>query len=118
MRVERVDFVTVPARDPARTRAWYREVLGLPADPNNPDELTAGQVTLAFWNPEADGLEFSPNLGGVAVRVADVEAACAEVESRGATVSGRQDTGVCHMGFLQDPDGNWVILHRRYAPYE
>ena len=26
------------------------------------------------------------------------------------------DTGVCHMGFFKDPDGNTVILHRRYAP--
>jgi hypothetical protein len=26
------------------------------------------------------------------------------------------DTGVCHMGFFRDPDGNVLILHRRYAP--
>jgi hypothetical protein len=25
------------------------------------------------------------------------------------------DTGVCHMGFFRDPDGNVLILHRRYA---
>jgi hypothetical protein len=43
--VERVDFVTIPTRDPNRARAFY------------------------------------------------------------------------HMAFFQDPDGNWVILHRRYAPY-
>ena len=24
--------------------------------------------------------------------------------------------GVCHMGFVKDPDGNVLILHRRYAP--
>ena len=24
--------------------------------------------------------------------------------------------GVCHMGFFKDPDGNVLILHRRYAP--
>jgi hypothetical protein len=23
---------------------------------------------------------------------------------------------VCHMGFVKDPDGNVLILHRRYAP--
>ena len=26
------------------------------------------------------------------------------------------DTGVCHMAFFHDPDGNVLILHRRYAP--
>jgi hypothetical protein len=33
-------------------------------------------------------------------------------------VEGVQDSGVCHMGFVKDPDGNVVILHRRYAPRE
>jgi catechol 2,3-dioxygenase-like lactoylglutathione lyase family enzyme len=116
--VERVDFVTIPTRDPDRARAFYHETLGLPLDPNNPREVRTGQVTLAFWNPEKDGLEFTPNLGGIAFRVADVDAACAELEGRGVEVPGRDDTGVCHMAFFQDPDGDWVILHRRYAPYE
>jgi catechol 2,3-dioxygenase-like lactoylglutathione lyase family enzyme len=117
MRVERVDFVTIPTRDPDRSRAWYRDVLGLPVDASNADELAAGQVTLTCWNPEEDGLEFSPNLGGIALRVEDVRAACAELERRGVAVAGIQDSGVCQMGFVRDPDGNWVILHRRYAAY-
>jgi hypothetical protein len=28
------------------------------------------------------------------------------------------DTGVCHMAIFADPDGNQLMLHRRYAPYE
>jgi hypothetical protein len=27
------------------------------------------------------------------------------------------DSGVCHMAFFSDPDGNKLILHHRYAPY-
>jgi hypothetical protein len=27
------------------------------------------------------------------------------------------DTGVCHMAFFSDPDGNDLMLHHRYAPY-
>ena len=34
----------------------------------------------------------------------------------GGEVVGIEDTGVCHMGYVKDPDGNVVILHRRYAP--
>jgi catechol 2,3-dioxygenase-like lactoylglutathione lyase family enzyme len=117
MQVERVDFVAVPTRDPERSRTWYREVLGLPADPNNEAEVAAGQVTLAFWNPESDGIEFSPNLGGIGLRVADVAAARTELEARGVEFEGTMDTGVCHMAFCRDPDGNYVILHRRYKPY-
>ena len=112
MRVEQVDFVSVPTRDIARAVAWYRDVLGL--EPGAPGEVEAPNVTLSFWNPERDGEDFVANVAGIALRVADVEAACAELESAGADVLGIEDTGVCHMGFCKDPDGNTIILHRRY----
>jgi hypothetical protein len=28
------------------------------------------------------------------------------------------DTGVCYMAFFEDPDGNALMLHHRYAPRE
>jgi catechol 2,3-dioxygenase-like lactoylglutathione lyase family enzyme len=116
--VERVDFINIPTRDADRARVWYRDVLGLQEDPNNPDELTAGQVTLTFWEPEKEGIEFSPDIGGFAVRVDDIEAAKAELKAKGVKVMGQGDTGVCHMVVCVDPDENAVILHRRYKPYE
>ena len=118
MRVERIDFVTIATPDPARSRAWYRDVLGLAEDPNNPAELTAGQVTLAFWEPEAEGIEFKPDIAGFALRVDDIEAAKAELEEKGIQIVGQGDTGVCHMVVVVDPDENAVILHHRYKPYE
>ncbi|MGB2874518.1 MAG: VOC family protein [Gaiellaceae bacterium] len=118
MNVERVDFINIPTRDAARARAWYRDVLGLPADPNEPGELTAGQVTITFWQPEEEGFEFKPDIGGFALRVADVEEAKAELEAKGVEFVGSGDTGVCRMAVCLDPDGNAVILHRRYKPYE
>jgi catechol 2,3-dioxygenase-like lactoylglutathione lyase family enzyme len=118
MQIEHVDFVTIPTRAAERARAFYHEILGLPLDPNNPRELTAGQVTLAFWDPESDGVDFSPNVGGIALRVLDVAAARAELEAKGVEFAGTHDSGVCEMAFCKDPDGNDVILHRRYKPYE
>ena len=39
------------------------------------------------------------------------------LEERGVAFMGDiVDTGVCHMAFLQDPDGNMLMLHHRYAP--
>ena len=118
MEVEQVDFISIPTRDMARSIAFYRDVLGLPESEHTPAEVETPNVTLAFWNPESEGLEFTPNQGGIALRVADVGAARAELEAKGVEFAGIQDSGVCHMGFFQDPDGNWVILHRRYKPYE
>ena len=114
--VQQVDFISVPTRDAAGARRFYTDVLGLPPSARTPGELEAANVTLAFWEPEAEGLEFTPNTAGVALRVADVHAARADLESKGVEFIGETvDTGVCDMGFFKDPDGNVLILHRRYA---
>ena len=39
-----------------------------------------------------------------------------EFVAAGGELMGIEDTGVCHMGFVKDPDGNVLILHRRCAP--
>jgi catechol 2,3-dioxygenase-like lactoylglutathione lyase family enzyme len=116
MQVDQVDFVSLPTRDVARAVSWYRDVLGLRASEFTPGEVETPNVTLSFWNPEEQGEPFVANENGLALRVADVEAAVEEARAAGANVTGIEDTGVCHMGFCKDPDGNVVILHRRYAP--
>jgi predicted enzyme related to lactoylglutathione lyase len=116
MRVERVDFVSIPVRDLARARRFYGELLGLPHGGPAEDEFEAGNVTFALWAPEADGEVFAANEAGVALRVSDVAAARSELEARGVEFIGETiDTGVCHMAFLRDSEGNVLILHRRYA---
>ena len=117
MRVEQVDFITVPTRDVDRAKAFYTGVLGLPASEKSDGEVETPNVTLSFWNPEEDGEEFLSNPAGFALRVEDVESAVDEVREAGGEIMGTVDTGVCHMGFVKDPDGNTVILHRRYAPH-
>ena len=116
MNVEQVDFVSVPTRDVSRALAFYRDVLGLPESEYAVGEVETPNVTLGFWSPEDDGEEFVPNTAGVGLRVPDVQEAVEEVRAAGAEVIGIEDSGVCHMGFVKDPDGNVLILHRRYAP--
>jgi catechol 2,3-dioxygenase-like lactoylglutathione lyase family enzyme len=116
--VERVDFVSIPTRDPERARRFYGEVLGLRPCAHDPDEFETANVTLGLWEPEAEGVPFAPNPAGIALRVADVAAGRERLEAAGVEFLGETvDTGVCHMAFFRDPDGNVLILHRRYAPF-
>ena len=116
MHVEQVDFVSVPTRDVARAVRFYRDVLGLPESEYSVGEVETPNVTLGFWNPEEDGERFVAIESGIGLRVADVQAAVEEMRAAGAEVVGIEDSGVCHMGFVKDLDGNVLILHRRYAP--
>ena len=121
MDVERVDFVSFLTEDIPRAKRFYAEVLGLEVETEaeNDMEFRAGQVTLDIFNPASIGQRFAPSPAGLALRVPDVAAARAGLEAKGVQFDGETvDTGVCHMGFVKDPDGNVLILHRRYAPKE
>jgi len=120
-----VDFVCVPTTDLAAAREFYTEVLGLtpssvwqrPGQDPLGAELETGGVTLALLDCAALGIEFSPNKVPIALQVEDVEAARAELESRGvAFTADTIDSGVCHQALFEDPDGNALDLHHRYAP--
>jgi catechol 2,3-dioxygenase-like lactoylglutathione lyase family enzyme len=104
-----------------RAKRFYGEILGLPPNPRAKDEFPEfelSNVTLLLVDPDTIGTEFSPNRSGFALRVPDVAAARENLEAKGVEFFGDViDTGVCHMAFLADPDGNSIILHNRYAPY-
>ncbi len=122
MIVERTDFVSVPVRDLEQSTRFYEETLGLPKAPGDgrwPEFLT-GNVSLYLIDPTNMGQEFTtPHSAHIALRVPDVAAARAELEAKGVEFAGEIfDTGVCHMAFFHDPDGNALMLHRRYAPHE
>jgi catechol 2,3-dioxygenase-like lactoylglutathione lyase family enzyme len=117
VQVELVDFISVPTRNTARAIAWYRDLFGLPESDVTEGELETPNVTLSFWEPEREKLPFVANEAGFALRVADVAAARAELEAKGVEfVAETWDSGVCHLAAFRDPDGNTLILHRRYAP--
>ena len=116
-----VDFVGVPTRDLAAAVEFYGTTVGLPRSvymkERNYAEFETGNVTLSLFHPEQFGLEYKPNANALGLHVDDVAAARAELESRGVEFAGETlDTGVCHMAFFADPDGNAMMLHHRYAP--
>ena len=119
LRVEHVDFVSLLTQDIPRAKQFYAETLGLEIETEGADdmEFRAGQVTLDIFNPASQGQPFAPSHGGLALRVPDVAKARAALEAKGVEFEGETlDTGVCHMAFFRDPDGNLLLLHRRYAP--
>ena len=118
--ITKLDFVGIPSQDSDRSRRFYGETLGLRQDENAQYEFWAGDTCLGIWEPARLGMEFQPQKNAhLALHVEDVEAARAELESKGVTFAGDiLDTGVCHMAFFTDPDGNDLMLHHRYAPKE
>ena len=53
----------------------------------------------------------------VALQVDDVAAVKERLEGAGIQFRGDiMDSGVCHQAFFEDPDGNLLGLHHRYAP--
>jgi catechol 2,3-dioxygenase-like lactoylglutathione lyase family enzyme len=116
--IDRLDFVGIPSQDAERSRAFYVEILGLRPDDKARFEVWAGDTCFGIWEPERIGMPFSPQRNAhPALHVDDVEAARAELEGKGVAFNGEIfDSGVCHMAFFTDPDGNDLMLHRRYAP--
>ena len=120
MQVEHVDFVSFLTQDLARAKRFYTETLGLEIETEGDSdlELRCGQVTLDVFDPSSIGQPFAPSPAGLALRVPDVDAARAELESKCVQFDGETiETSVCRQAWFKDPDGNSLILHHRHAPY-
>jgi catechol 2,3-dioxygenase-like lactoylglutathione lyase family enzyme len=119
--VSGVDFITVPTRDFDKAAEFYGTMLGLPLSTrwgNMPaGEFETGTLTIAVMQSDAFGIEFQRHSHPIALHVEDVEAARGELESQGITFAAdTMDSGVCHMAYFADPDGNALMFHHRYAP--
>lgn len=120
--VERTDFIGVNVQDRAQASEFYGRTLGLERNPLSSDEwpeFAAENVGLVLSTPEQKGGgRFRPEYG-IALRVADVAQTMERLQGEGVEFEFPEpyDSGVCHMAFFVDPDGNSLILHHRYAPY-
>jgi catechol 2,3-dioxygenase-like lactoylglutathione lyase family enzyme len=117
IQVERVDFVSFLTQDVQRAKQFYAETLGLELETEGESdmEFRAGQVTLDIFDPSSIGQPFAPSPAGLALRVPDVEAARAELEAKGVVFDGETiTTSVCKQAWFKDPDGNTLMLHRRF----
>jgi catechol 2,3-dioxygenase-like lactoylglutathione lyase family enzyme len=121
MNVTGVDFICVPTQDYEKAEAFYADVLGLERSKqwgNMPArEFETGSLTIALMQPDAFGLEFEHHSLPIALHVDDVAEARKDLEAKGVAFEGDiVDSGVCHMAYFKDPDGNSLMFHHRYAP--
>jgi catechol 2,3-dioxygenase-like lactoylglutathione lyase family enzyme len=117
MQVEHVDFVSFLTQDIPRAKRFYAETLGFEIETEGESdmEFTCGQVTLDIFDPSSIGQPFAPSPAGLALRVSDVDAARAELEAKGVVFDGETIvTSVCKQAWFKDPDGNSLMLHRRF----
>ena len=115
------DFICLGTRDLDSARPFYEDVLGLTFRKqwgNMPAvEFDTGNLTIAVMQSDAFGMEFRPSGGPIALHVEDFDAAKAELESRGVEFKTDViDSGVCKQAYFEDPDGNTIGIHNRYAP--
>ena len=115
------DFITVATRDFETAVAFYGGVLGLPESKRwgqmPAAEFETGNLTIAVMQSDAFGIEFRANNHPIELHVDDFQAAHDELEARGVEFKGETiDSGVCYQAFFDDPDGNALAIHHRYAP--
>src|SRR5688500_7892219 len=118
--ISKLDFIGIPSQDADRARAFYVDVLGLRPDDHSDYEVWLGDTCFGIWEPARQGMPFEPQRNAhPALHVDDIEAARAALEEKGvAFTADTFDTGVCKMALFRDPDGNDLMLHHRYKPYE
>ena len=120
MQVEHVDFVSFLTRTSSeRVRSTPRRLVSpIETEGDSDLEFRCGQVTLDIFDPSNVGQPFAaaPRRGSPCASRTWPRPA-SELEAKGVAFDGETiDTGVCHMALFRDPDGNALMLHRRYAP--
>ena len=125
MKIREIAFTVLPVTNLARARAFYEKTLNLtPTSIFEKDgmgmiEYDIGPGTLAIgcgaplFKPAADG-------GAIALEVEDFSAAISRLQAHQVRfASEAYETPVCHMATIADPDGNYLIIHKRKpAPNE
>ena len=106
-------------KDPAATRAWYRDVLGVDGDYGPQlmwsDEPCAAPYSLV--SHFADHQYIKPGTGGfmINLRVDDCDEMVAELRAKGVEILGESDEGYGKFAWLLDPDGIKIELWQKVA---
>ncbi|MDP8994443.1 MAG: VOC family protein [Pseudomonadota bacterium] len=107
--------------DPERTRAWYREMLGIGGEWGAHfrwSEDGSGEA-YSLLSPFADSSDyFDPSAAAfmINLRVDDLDAMLAALEAKGVAVLGRQDEDYGRFAWIVDCDGIKIELWQQIGP--
>jgi catechol 2,3-dioxygenase-like lactoylglutathione lyase family enzyme len=106
--------------DPARTRAWYEEMLGISGEFGAmfcfKDDDRDGYAILSPFGSNSDYFEPSQLPFMVNLRVDDLDGMIASLEAKGVEVIGRQDEDYGRFAWITDLDGLKVELWQQLGP--
>jgi lactoylglutathione lyase len=117
----------LPVRDFAAVFRFYRDVIGLTAEPDDPSgpyakmSFATGTTAIALQQREhliaVAGLLPEAGAAVIAIRVDDLDAIVATLKSRGATfrLEPRDAFGRMRIAYLEDPEGNLIELQQWLA---
>lgn len=101
-------------KDPAATRAWYREMLGIDGEygPQLDWAEETGDRPYSLVSHFADDEYIKPGKGGfmINLRVDDLDGFVSQLQEKGVDVLGSVDEGYGKFAWLLDPDGVKIEL--------
>lgn len=121
MKITAIAFTGYPVTDMARARRFYEGVLGLApsrtwGDAEKPSwvEYDLGDNCLALATGGGDTWPPANAGPAVALEVTDFDGAISELKAAGVKFQWEpQESPVCHMAVVLDPDQNRVVIHHR-----
>ncbi|MEG9267634.1 VOC family protein [Qipengyuania sp. Mu-71] len=109
-------------KDPAATRAWYRDVLGIGGEygPQLEWSEETGDKPYSLISHFKDDGYIKPGTGGfmVNLRVDDCDAMVEQLKAKGVEVLGHVDEGYGKFAWILDPDGVKIELWEQLAAPE
>jgi catechol 2,3-dioxygenase-like lactoylglutathione lyase family enzyme len=113
-RVTGLGGVFYAVKDPAATRAWYRDVLGVDGEYGPQFDWAEEPRThpYSLISHFADDSYIRPGTGGfmINLRVDDLDGFVAGLKARGIAILGEADEGYGKFAWLLDPDGVKIEL--------
>ena len=101
-------------KDPAATRAWYRDTLGIDGEygPQLNWSEETGDQPYSLISHFPDDQYVKPGRGGfmINLRVDDCDGMVAQLEAKGVKVLGHVDEGYGKFAWILDPDGVKIEL--------
>ncbi|MDQ6931549.1 MAG: VOC family protein [Candidatus Eremiobacteraeota bacterium] len=116
--VKGIAFTAYPAADVAKLVNFYADTLGLQLGENYAEDGKMLYAEFAVGNSwfsvmTHEWMDVPPgSAAGIALEVADIDAALKELRSKGIAPQRVHETPVCRLASFKDPEGNKVTLHQ------